>query len=103
MIPAIAPWKLLVTIPPIKGDIIASESVGFFVGAPETPLELTPTPLEQLPTPTSSPEPEPRATPHEEIDMQNTQQYLVTEGAIAFTVAVIVSGLGLLASKIKRK
>jgi len=66
-----------------KGDIIASESVGFFVGAPEISLELTPTP---------APTEEPTIEPEQDL----------TTGAV-FAVTSIVIFLGLLYYFIKRK
>ena len=51
------------------------------------------------PSPLSTPTPEP--TPYEEITIQSTSQYVVTEGAVA--VASIVVFLGLLFYFIKRK
>ena len=61
---------------------------------------LTPSPSS---TPTFAPEPTPTLTPLEEVDVQNTSQYLVTAGTTAFTVTVVLVGLGLLVYLIKRK
>jgi hypothetical protein len=47
--------------------------------------------------------PSPEPTPFEEIDVQNTSQYLVTGGMVILTVAVVCVGLGLLLYGIKRK
>jgi len=53
------------------------------------------------PTPIPTPIPTPELTPYEEVDVQNTSQYMVTAGTVA--VASIVVFLGLLVYFIKRK
>jgi hypothetical protein len=55
--------------------------------------------------PTSAPTatPEPTTSPYEEVDVQNTSQYLVEGGMLIVTVAVVCVGLGLLLCLIKRK
>ena len=54
-------------------------------------------------TPTPTPASEPIVTPYGEADVQNTSQYLSVGGMVAFTVAVLAFGLGLLVYLIKRK
>ncbi len=54
-------------------------------------------------SPSPSPSPEPTSSTYGEVNVQNTSQYLAVGGMVAFTITVVLVGLGLLLYRIKRK
>jgi len=77
------------------GGVFSSDSTSTVYFA----IEITPSLL----NPSPPPEPAPTTIPNEEIDVQNTSQYLVIGGMFAFTVIAVCVGLGLVFYFIKRK
>jgi len=67
--------------------MVRTSTVYFSVGN----ADYSPTPSPS-PTATPSPSPEPTATPYE-VGKQNTSQYMVTGGTVAFTLIAVFLGL----------